>query len=189
MAGQQEQSITNYVLNSLVENGVPQETARTMALYAVGLGPAYMASKMAKGALDVVGLAQDAYGAMTGDPNLVHKAYYGQAPIVNYSDVTQYTVDDTAEIPNTNAPVISSVGTGFRNDPKKGYFNVEMGANPRPQRQVYAPPLGRPTIPDEMMPPALPPPNPFYEMRKQEELKKEREQRESTGLLNLLSSR
>jgi hypothetical protein len=176
MAGQQEQSITNYVLNSLVENGVPQETARTMALYAVGLGPAYMASKMAKGALDVVGLAQDAYGAMTGDPNFVHKAYHGQAPIVNYSDVAQYTANKAIEAPNTNAPVISSAGTGFKNDPKKGYFNVDMGANPR-------------TIPDEMMPPALPPPNPFYEMRKQEELKKEREQRESTGLLNLLSSR
>tara|TARA_R110000803_G_scaffold1273_3_gene4200 strand:- start:59 stop:556 length:498 start_codon:yes stop_codon:yes gene_type:complete len=155
-----------------MENGVPEETARTMALYAVGLGPAYMASKMVRGALDVVGLAQDAYGAMTGDPNLVHKAYHGQAPIVNYSDVARSTINRSIEAPNTNAPVISSMGTGFKNDPKRGYFNVDMGANPR-------------TIPDEIMPPTLPPPNPFYELRKQEELKKEREKRESIGLLSL----
>ena len=95
------------------------ELAKMAGAWATGIGPLYMKYKKATGLLDAVGAADDAYGAMTGEPYASAKAFYGDVPVINYTHIMQDALAQTD--PTRAAPIVSYEGTGLTGDPKNYY--------------------------------------------------------------------
>ena len=79
----------------------------------------YTQYKKAKGLLDVVGVTDDAYGVMAGEPYASAKAFYGDVPVINYTYAMQDALAQTD--PTRAAPIMSYEGTGLTGDPKNYY--------------------------------------------------------------------
>ena len=103
--------------------------AKMLGAWAVGLGPQYMAYQKSKGLLDAVGSAGDMYGVMTGEPYSSAKAFYGDIPVINYSQLADDVLARNPDrLPGQPAPVLSYPGTGLRDD-VNNRFNVDFGEN------------------------------------------------------------
>ena len=96
------------------------ELAKMAGAWATGLGPLYTQYKKAKGLLDVVGSADDAYGVMTGEPYASAKAFYGDVPVINYTHFMEEALRQR-QPSDIAAPVLSYEGSGLTGDPQNLY--------------------------------------------------------------------